>query len=222
MTDAPEHRSRRSTKHWRTLVIAGAAGALGFAIAASLDAWAATHLHVPAAERTEWGQGLQLLGYWPLWITVGVVLIIRDGSLTLRPPLRDRFTRGVLLILSSGLAGLLAELAKLLVRRLRPAEGEAIWRFRPFDENTLSTSGLAMPSSHAAVAFGAAFIFMRLHPRMWPLWLCFGLGCGVQRVLAHAHFASDVYAAALLGYACAAGLWTIHARRLRADAEHAA
>ncbi len=207
---------RRSGAAQRIAIIL-AASLLGFAIAAAFDGWASHSLHTAAATHKDWGRALRVLGYLPLWLVVSVVFIVHDGRVPLRPPLRDRFSRGVLLALSSGMSGALAELFKLIIRRERPGIGDSLWSFRPFAVDTFSTSNLSMPSSHSAVAFGAVFMLCRLHPGAWPLWIGMGLGCGMQRVLAHAHFVSDVYAAAILGYACAAAFWALHIAKFRRD-----
>ena len=72
--------------------------------------------------------------------------------------------------------------------------------FRPFSESSFSTSGLALPSSHALVAFSGAFILCRLYPRAWPVWVLLAAGCALTRVQAHAHFLSDVTVAAVAAW----------------------
>lgn len=194
-----------------------AATAIGLVIAASLDGWASRTLFSEGAADKDWGRALRVLGYLPLWLVVAIVLVVHDGRRTLRPPLRDRFTRGVLLLLSSGTAGLVAEACKLIFRRLRIGASDALWARRPFSDEPFNTAGLSMPSSHAAIAFGAAFMLWRLHPTAWPLWLSIGVGCGLQRILDRAHYVSDVYAAAIVALACSTALWAFNLAAYRRD-----
>ena len=213
--NAPSNKTNNHRAHRAGILFALAI--LGFVIAAALDGPIARSIYVEDAIGKDWGRALRVLGYWPLWLVVAVVFIIHDGRVTLRPPLRDRFTRGVLLALSSGAAGLAAEACKLIVRRLRPGAADTLWSMRPFTDEPLNTAGLSFPSSHTAIAFGAAFMLCRLHPAAWPLWFALGAGCALQRILANAHYLPDVYAAAILAYICAALLWSMHTAALRRD-----
>jgi membrane-associated phospholipid phosphatase len=90
--------------------------------------------------------------------------------------------------------------------------------FRPWDERTWSGAGLAFPSSHAAVAFGGAAILARLYPRARWVGYTLAVGCAATRVLARAHFLSDVVFAAGLGWFVAWGLtrrWSVDATPAR-------
>ena len=76
------------------------------------------------------------------------------------------------------------------------------------------SGGNGFPSSHAAVAMAFA-VSMALGPWRWP-WrgaavLC-GLLVGWSRIALGVHFPSDVLAAALLGTACACGVYTLAGR----------
>lgn len=145
-------------------------------------------------ERRDWYHALRQLGYWPVWIGVGVAILLADRV----RETRDWPRRGLLVVFSSGLAGLVAELCKLAIRRHRPGE-LGVYHFdwpmaavRP---------PLGTVSSHAAVAFGAAFMLARLFPgTRWILVLA-ACGTGLTRLLSGAHFTSDVVAAAAFAYA---------------------
>lgn len=171
------------------------------AVAHLFDGWAFRTLRVENIYGEDWGRFLRVLGFFPLWIAAGVALIVED---------RDRGKRivrgrGGLLILGAGLGGLVAELLKILFRRLRPGElGEYV--FRPWSERTFSSGGLGLPSSHAMVAFGAAAILSHLFPRTWWLWWGLAWGCGLSRVAAGAHFLSDVAVAACAAWLIAQAL----------------
>jgi membrane-associated phospholipid phosphatase len=67
-------------------------------------------------------------------------------------------------------------------------------------------AALGLPSSEAAVAFGAA-VMARLFPEARGLWYGIALGCALTRVAARAHFMSDVVLAALVVYVVMLILW---------------
>lgn len=162
-----------------------------------------------AMESRDWYRMLRILGYLPTWIVLAVALYLNDrsgkiGSATIRRPGH----RAVMLIAAPAVAGLGAELFKRLIGRERPGFGEQLYSFKPFLSGFVDDSNLGLPSSHAAVAFGGAFILVYLFPRIWPIAICGAIGCGLSRLLAGAHYLTDVYAAAGLGYAVAAWIGT--------------
>jgi membrane-associated phospholipid phosphatase len=57
------------------------------------------------------------------------------------------------------------------------------------------------------VAFGAAWMLSYLFPRARWVWITLAAGCGLSRVLAQAHFVSDVVVAALAAFATTTWLW---------------
>ena len=149
----------------------------------------------PAAAGYGWDGALRALGYLPTWLAVGAAFVLVDR------PARRSWARGSFLVGAALSAGLLAEIAKLLVRRARPGEvGGDVLHFVPFSEDLLHSGRFGMPSSHASVAFGAAFALSVLWPRAGPLFFLLAAGCGLTRILAGAHFASDVLAAVAVGY----------------------
>ncbi|NQU10976.1 phosphatase PAP2 family protein [bacterium] len=99
------------------------------------------------------------------------------------------------------------EVLKFAIGRLRPrlAGGEHL--FRPGSEFEWNTSGLATPSSHAIIAFGAAWILGRLFPQARLIWLGLATGCAVTRVLQGSHFLSDVYLSAVVSRGVVTLLW---------------
>ena len=117
--------------------------------------------------------------------------------------------RAWLLIGSAALGGLAAEILKLLIRRERPAVHDGLYGFRDFGERTWSTAGLALPSSHTLVAFAGAAMLARLYPRARWVGYTLAAGCAATRVLARAHFVSDVVLAAGLGWLVA---WALSKR----------
>ncbi|MGH7469575.1 MAG: phosphatase PAP2 family protein [Longimicrobiales bacterium] len=164
-----------------------------------LDGWTYRNVRVENIYSEDWGRMLRVMGFLPLWFMAAIALWLHERPATWRRPL--------MLALSPALAGLAAELLKLLLRRERPNAHDGLYYFRPFTERTFSTGGLALPSSHAVVAFGAAAILSRLFPRARTIWWALAWGCGLTRVAAGAHFVSDVVVAAIVGWLVGAGVW---------------
>jgi len=176
------------------------------------DRWAYETLVNLSAEKRDWAKMLRVCGYWPTWLVIGVALVMVDWPVAKGVwPRTDRWARGALLAVSSAMGGLLAEGVKLLVRRERPDEHEGAYVFRAFAHEPWRTSGLGFPSSHAAVAFAAAWMLTRLHPRAWVVWMGLAVGCGLTRVLDQAHFLSDVAGGAVVGIGAAEAVWRLHA-----------
>lgn len=162
-----------------------------------LDGWAWTHLVDPEVYEHDRGRLLRVIGYYPLWIALAIALWLQT---------RDR-RRALLLGVVPGLGGLAAEVLKLLLRRERPGPHDGEYFFRAFSERPFSTSGLALPSSHALVAMTGAFVLCRLWPRAWPIWILLGAGCALTRVQAHAHFLSDVVVASVAAWFVVEASW---------------
>ena len=172
---------------------------------------------VTAAELLEshaWYQFLYILGtVWP-WLIVAAALVFVDiGADAGRA--RRGVRRAVFLVVSVLLSGGAAEVAKLVFRRLRPDQTDGWYRFRPWTEDFWSASNLGLPSSHAAVAFGAAFALCRVFPRAAPAFLAAGVGCSLSRLLAGAHFLSDVFVGAGLAFFIVLGVYALDRRNNR-------
>ena len=167
-----------------------------------LDPLVFRHVRVEGVNDEDWGRLLRVMGFVPLWLAAGAALLLHE-----RTPRRLMMrSRGGLIIAGALLGGAVAELLKLLVRRLRPGElGEYV--FRPFTERPFSTGGLGMPSSHALVAFGAAAVLARVFPRARVIWWGMAWGCAFTRVASGAHFLSDVVVAACVAWLLGALLW---------------
>ncbi len=159
-----------------------------------VDVWAWTHVRDPKVYERDWGRLLRSAGFLPTWLIVGIALWAHDrGSTGAR-------WRGGLMVLVPTVTGALAEVLKLVFRRLRPGDTSPEYVFRSFLDHPWSNKGLGMPSSHMMVAMGAAVVLARLFPRVWWMWYLIAIGCGVTRVLAVAHYASDVAVAAVVAY----------------------
>ena len=161
-----------------------------------------------AAEITDWYKLLRIMGYAPTWLAVAAAFILVDSTRrtddTPNINLGGRpltWSRGPFLAASILLAGLLAEVVKLITRRARPtiANPEELYNWLAWSAKGINTGDLALPSSHAAVAFAAAWAIGKLHPRTLPVGLLLAIGCGTTRLLAGQHHASDIVAAAFVG-----------------------
>jgi undecaprenyl-diphosphatase len=177
------------------------------ALAHLLDWWVAAHLTVPKLGNTDLGRLLRILGFLPTWIFVAAALVMTDWPLRAANGAWAAWRRGLLVVGSATLSGAAAEVLKILIRRERPGDEAVGYVFRAWSDRTVSTAGLGIPSSHVMVAFGALAMLSRLFPRARPVWYLLAAGCAFSRVAAHAHFLSDVTAAAILGIVVAELLW---------------
>ena len=193
MTSANSERSR-----WIQLLILAV---VAIAIAHALDATAWRSARLLSVNDKDWGRLLRSMGYLPTWgvIAMGFWLQQRDH------PRRAAYAWA--LVLGPALGGGIAELLKLLIRRLRPNAEVFEYAFRPFAEGPLSNRGMGMPSSHVLVAFAGAAVLAQLYPRARGLWYTLAAGCAATRVLAMGHFLSDTVTAAVLGVMVGGWVW---------------
>jgi membrane-associated phospholipid phosphatase len=147
-----------------------------------------------------------------LWSWGGIALVIfahdwgrvgRVPALSLRrPPASWRFgslSRGLMVFGAPVLAGLFAEGAKRLIGRLRPIETDGFYVYAgAFDAMLDPPNGMA--SSHCAVAVGGAVVVMAFFPKSGWILIPGAIGCAVTRLVSGAHFLTDVYLGAVLGY----------------------
>jgi len=96
---------------------------------------------------------------------------------------------------------------KVATRRLRPSDITPSGKFSDtFFRSPKSLSGIStsFPSGHAAAAFAVATVFShRYRQHRWAPWVAYGAAgvIGFSRVTTQAHFPSDVFLGAALGYA---------------------
>jgi undecaprenyl-diphosphatase len=166
------------------------------------DGWVAEHVRFGRVYETDWGRMLRNFGYLPFWLLAAIALALHDREKS------ERWRRGALLLAAPAAAGIVGELLKITVRRLRPPDVGSAYAFRAFSDHPFSSRGFGFPSSHAIVAFGAAASLARLFPRARIVWYAAAVGCALSRLLAHAHYLSDVVAAACVGIGVAALLWS--------------
>jgi len=179
------------TTAWRALGTTLVATALTLLV----DRWVYLNVQNPTVYDHDWGRLLRVMGFAGTWIAIAAFVRLHGGATAAR--------RAWLVFWSPVVAGAIAELAKLAVRRERPAIHDGFYGFRPFDERTWNAAGLSFPSSHAAVAFGGAAMLARLYPRARWVGYTLAAGCAITRLLARAHFVSDVVFAAGLGWLAA-------------------
>ncbi|MCA9296440.1 MAG: phosphatase PAP2 family protein [Phycisphaerales bacterium] len=205
-------RSRRV----RRLLAITIAGIVGLVIVVMLDR---ALLHWAKAHGESFRKGELILlcrmgGYLPLWILAAVMLMLHDSRAACQRSLAT-CARGLKLIMATGFAGMLAALLKIIIRRERPdfdTVPALVNHFRAYSEQPLYGGGLGMPSSHAAVAFAGAFVVSRYFPATRPAMLIFAVGTGLSRVMALAHYPSDVFVAMFVGYAAMRLAWQVEHR----------
>ncbi len=196
MTAADDFERERTdwSPAWRALGIT----AVAFTAACFADSWVYRHVSHPGVYDRDWGRLLRVMGFLGTWVALAVAVALHEGTEPLRRALARR--RAWLLFGSAALGGIVAEIGKLSLRRERPQLHDGLHGFRAFSENPWSTAGLALPSSHALVAFGGAAMLARLFPRARCVGYALAVGCAATRVMARAHFLSDVVLAAGLGW----------------------
>jgi len=98
---------------------------------------------------------------------------------------------------------------KMATRRLRPSDIAPMGNFSDtFFESHVSPAGIntSFPSGHAAAAFAVATVFAhRYRQHRWVLRVAYGLAGAISfsRVTTQAHFPSDVFLGAALGFTIA-------------------
>ncbi|MEO7038415.1 MAG: phosphatase PAP2 family protein [Gemmatimonadaceae bacterium] len=191
-----------STPAPRTVMVRNAIIAIVLiALSMFADGWVADTVRFGRVYETDWGRMLRNFGYLPFWLLAAIALALHDRQG------REWWRRGALLATAPTAAGIVGELLKIIVRRMRPPAIGHAYDFRAWSDHPFSSRGLGFPSSHAVVAFAAAAILARMFPRAKWVFYFAAVGCAVSRLLAHAHYLSDVVAGALIGIAVAAILW---------------
>ncbi len=191
--------SRRKSRPLATLLPVLLAFAALIALAHLLDKAAFHFMLSPDVTKTEmrdFYRMFRVMGHLPTWLFVAAALLL---ALPPRGDLGRRLRPALAVALSTSLAGGLAELLKLVVARERPGPGGE-YIFRGLFSGFTDGSRLGMPSSHAAVAFGAAFALTALYPRIWPVVFVLATGCAATRLIAGAHFLSDCAVASFIGW----------------------
>jgi membrane-associated phospholipid phosphatase len=182
---------------WRALALTLAA----FVAASVADKWVFDHIANPTVYDRDWGRLLRVMGFLGTWVAIAAAIGLHEGRNPSQRPLARR--RAWLVFWSPAIGGAVAEVLKIVIRRERPGLHDGLYGFRPWDERTWSGGGLALPSSHVMVAFAGAAMLAHLYPRARWVGYTLAAGCAATRVLARAHFVSDVVLAAGLGWVVA-------------------
>ena len=134
------------------------------------------------------------LGDGLVWAVVGAAVYI------LRPDQRAVVIKIALVVLAAGIA---VSLVKLLVRRQRPAEGQAgAGLYYGFDV-------YAFPSGHACRLFALAALWGAIDPARWWWGWPLALWVACARVALGAHHLADVLAVGLMGLALGIAAWPL-------------
>lgn len=139
---------------------------------------------------------LRIAGFLPTWVFVGAVLACAAWGTQL---FRQRVTEAVAVVLNSAIAGGLAALLKIVIRRpdiakpnadgtYPPYEG---WRVAPLGDEPWDGTDLCCPSEHSAISYGAVVMLARLYPRASIPLLLIGFGTAAMRVRQRGHHPSD-------------------------------
>lgn len=169
----------------------------------------------------KWGMMFKSFGFLPFWLLVCFALGLgAEGGRG--EPMRGR---ALLVAVSAAASGLIAELLKRIVGRERPWVGPALPEgvtpemalaqgipvreigdtvHKPFMHAWVDDHNLGFPSSHVAVAFGAALLAIRFWPGAWAPLLIGALGCAWQRLATGAHFLTDAYAGVAIAWVVSA------------------
>jgi membrane-associated phospholipid phosphatase len=190
---SPHEKKHRRLVRLRTLAIV----IVGFVVAMLLD-FPLLHLfyfdHTRAITEHDWYRFLRVLGFLGTWGVVAIVFILHD---------RNRH-RGAAIFLSTLAAGAIAELLKLIFARERPVDGNEIqpglYHFRGLFSGFADGSNLGLPSSHAAVAFAGCLTLAAFIPNTRRFLIVLAIGTAITRMLTGAHFTSDVYLGAIIGW----------------------
>jgi membrane-associated phospholipid phosphatase len=129
------------------------------------------------------------------------------------------------LIAGTYLGGLIVDLIKLLIPRIRPRAADLAsdtslldtFAFWMHDKSNFShTDLMSFPSGHAAVAAGLAASLSWFFPNGKPVFVCLAILASLQRVASDAHYISDIFIGAALGLI---GAW-LCAPRMNTKGQH--
>jgi membrane-associated phospholipid phosphatase len=185
--------------------------AIGVAILSRFDRaiyhWAIAFRLEYRVRLRDWMEAWSVMGWVPTWWMLAWASWLIARERRRRGDLRDNPLRPMPLAVAPVLAGLSAEILKLLIRRERPAVADGAYSFRAYSDGTFDGNGLGMPSGEVSVAFAAAFVLYRAFPAARFLWWFLAAGCAAGRMFEGKHFATDTWVGALVGTACAHWVW---------------
>jgi membrane-associated phospholipid phosphatase len=171
-----------------------------------VDRWVYDHWFIDKLYDRDWARLLREMGWFPTWAIASLALWLAQRHAG-EPTAARAKANALLLFAAPAVSGIVCEVLKLLIRRERPETNGGEYGFRQWDDQPFSTAGLALPSSHTMVAFAACTALARIFPGARGVWYVLAWGCAVTRVLARAHFVSDIALGALLGWSVGWGVW---------------
>ncbi len=190
---SPLERSRHR-RRWLVLLTTAAAVLLAVSLA---DFWIARTIRADDLVKLnskDWYRTLRIVGSLWCWVLVMVVIALQDRA----------WHRALPTILAPVLGGLLAELMKRVLPRSRPFDVHGTllpnYDWRPPFSGFINDYSLGLPSSHTAVAFAGCLMLAHWMPRARWVFYLLAVCCGLSRMVAGAHYASDVLVGAFLGY----------------------
>lgn len=205
--DAP--RAARIGVWWRRVALGVALVGISFV----LDPWAWSVLR-HATGYDHWAEMRELLAAAKfLGSGLGTALIaVAIGSL-------DAWRRASVLVAAVLLAAAAAGVLKVATGRERPSRldqppgQERRWSFHGPAQGLTHSPYQSFPSGHTAGAFASATALSALYPPVRPVFWAVAVACGVNRVVKHQHFLSDVVAGAVVGHLIA--WWIVTRPRMR-------
>jgi membrane-associated phospholipid phosphatase len=194
---------------WRRLALGVVLVAASFA----LDPWAWWILRNGTAY-DHWAEMRELLAAAKfLGSGLGTALIaMAIGSL-------DAWRRAGVLAVAVVAASAAAGVVKVATGRERPSRLDQLpgqerrWSFHGPVEGLTHSTFQSFPSGHTAGAFASATALSALYPPVRPVFWTVAVACGVNRVVKHQHFLSDVVAGAVVGHLVA--WWVVIRPRTR-------
>ncbi len=185
--------------------LGGVLAILGLVVCLLLDQWVYEKFgfwdHDYDMGSEDWYRALRILGSFSTWLVVALIFGCIDWGRRKQcgATIDDVLFRPTLLLITVFTSGIVAEVLKVVFRRERPHAGDDTFVFRSFADQWYRGGGLSMPSSHAAAAFAALVLMGIWYRSARSIFFLLAVGCGVTRIIAGAHFLSDVYVAAWLG-----------------------
>ncbi|MAN79826.1 MAG: hypothetical protein CMM77_11210 [Rhodospirillaceae bacterium] len=112
--------------------------------------------------------------------------------------LRGAMHAALFVIFSIAAAGVLVNLLKFVIGRMRPREllENGLAGFLPFNTDFGMNS---FPSGHSQMVWSLAVSLFLIFPRLWPILFTFAAAVAASRFLASVHFVSDVVMGSYIG-----------------------
>ncbi|MEQ9170034.1 MAG: phosphatase PAP2 family protein [Rhodospirillales bacterium] len=156
-----------------------------------------------AGQRRFFGHAVGALGKPEVYfaiaaLTAAVCWILRRRMAEGSERLRRAMHGALFVIFSIASAGVLVNLLKFVIGRMRPREllENGLYGFVPFNTDFGMNS---YPSGHSQMVWSLAVSLFLIFPRLWPLLFTFAAAVAASRFLASVHFVSDVVMGSYIG-----------------------